>query len=226
MKKCPECKVYVGDPGKYCPLCGAVLTAGEDGGNESAMYPRFSPPGKKRSAFPLLARIFLFISLIAAGACTLINLLVNRQFSWSQYVIFGIVSLWVTVGMHLLTRINLNFKLLIDLCAASLYLVLIDRLTGWHHWSVDYVIHILYIGIMITTIILALVFRVYWREYILSLAAVCVLGLGPLLIFLNGSSPIRFLCLAAAMAAAALAIALLFFAGGKLFSEWKRRMNI
>ena len=104
--------------------------------------------------------------------------------------------------------------------------MLIDRLTGWTRWSVDYVIPILYIGVMITTVVLALVFRVFWREYILSLVAVCVLGLAPLVIFLTGSSPIRFLCLGAALMAAALLIGILFFAGGKFFSEWKRRMNI
>ena len=134
--------------------------------------------------------------------------------------------LWATVGLHLLSKINLNYMLLNDVCALSLYLILVDHLSGWGRWSIDYVIPCLYIGIMITSVVLALIFKLYWREYILSLVVVCILGIWPLLIFFNSRSPIRYLCLAAALLAAALAVGLLFFAGGKLFSEWRRRMNI
>ena len=224
MKICPDCKIQVGGPTKNCPLCGGVLSA-ESGNDEVALYPDFSLPVKPRSKFPFLAKIFAFISLIAILVCGLIDLILNHRFTWSLFVIGGIAMLWVSVGTHLLKDINLNYKLLLDLCALSVYLVLIDKLTGWHQWSVDYVIPILYIGVMITTIILALVFREFWREYLLSLIAICVLGLGPLFIFFTSKSPMRYLCLAAALMAGVLLVGLLYFASGKLFSEWKRRMN-
>ncbi len=226
MRTCPECKVLVGGSGTRCPLCGGVLTGADDGTAAEPMYPEFGSAVKRRDPFPFLAKLSAFLSIIGVSVCVLINLLVSGRMSWSLYIVGGVIAAWLTVGLHLLARINLNFQLLIDLCAVSLYMVLIDRLTGWHRWSIDYVIPILYIGIMITTVVLALVFRVFWREYILSLVAVCVLGTGPLLIFLNGSSPIRYLCLAAALLAGALMIGLLFFAGGKLSSEWRRKMNI
>ena len=226
MRVCPECKVQIGDPVSRCPLCGASLIIPEHEEEGGRLYPVFTDGKKTRSSFPFLARLFAFLSLISVGICVLINLLTTHSLTWSLYVIGGVVTLWLTVGLHLLGRINLNYMLLIDVCAVSLYLILIDHLTGWSRWSIDYVIPFLYIGIMITTIILALVFHVYWREYILSLAVVCVLGIGPLLIFLNSVSPIRFLCLGAALLAAVLAIGLLFFAGGKFFSEWRRRMNM
>ena len=226
MRTCPECKILVGGSDTRCPLCGAPLTGADDGTGAESMYPKFDPAAKRRDSFPFLAKIFAFISILGVSICVLINLLVSGRMTWALFVVGGVAAVWLTVGLHLMARINLNFQLLIDLCAVSLYLVLIDRLTGWHRWSIDYVIPILYIGIMITTVILAIVFRVFWREYILSLFAVCVLGLGPLLIFLNGSSPIRYLCLAAALLAGALLVGILFFAGGKFSSEWKRRMNI
>ena len=226
MRRCPECKIEVGDPVTRCPLCGAEL---EVTGNEQEgelLYPVFSAHDKPRSSFPFLARLFAFLSLIAAGTCTLVDLLISHHLTWSLYVTGGIVMLWATVGLHLLSKINLNYMLLNDVCALSLYLILVDHLSGWGRWSIDYVIPCLYIGIMITSVVLALIFKLYWREYILSLVVVCILGIGPLLIFFNSRSPIRFLCLAAALLAAALAVGLLFFAGGKLFSEWRRRMNI
>ncbi len=226
MRRCPECKIEVGDPVSRCPLCGAELELTGNEQTEGMMYPVFSAYDKPHSTFPFLAKLFLFLSMITVGTCTLINLLISHHLTWSLYVTGGIVLLWATVGVHLLTKINLNYMLLNDVIAVSLYLILVDHLSGWGRWSIDYVIPILYVGIMITTIILALIFSVYWREYILSLAVVCILGIGPLLIFLNSRSPIRYLCLAAVLAAAALAVGLLFFAGGKLFSEWRRRMNI
>lgn len=226
MRICHDCGVAIGGPSDHCPLCGAKLSIEGTDIPEERLYPDFSLPKKARSSFPFLAKLFAFLSLISILICTLVNLLVSHQLTWSLFVTGGIITAWLTVGLHLLGHINLNYQLLIDLCAVSLYLILVDRLTGWAGWSMDYVIPILYIGVMITTVILALVFRVYWREYILSLVAVCVLGLGPLLIFFNSRSPIRYLCLAAALLAAALLIGVIFFAGGKLFSEWRRRMNL
>ncbi len=226
MRICPECKITVTDPVKHCPLCGADLSVSGADDKTEMSYPAFTGSAAPRSSFPFLAKLFAFLSLIAVFSCVLIDLLTAHRLSWSLYVVGGIAAAWGTVGAHLLTRINLNYLLLNDLVVISLYLILIDHLSGWNRWSVDYVIPLLYIAVMITTIVLALVFRVYWREYMLSLVAVCALGIGPLLIFLNSSSPIRFLCLGAALLAAALLIGLLFFASGKLFSEWRRRMNI
>ena len=226
MKNCPECKIQVGGPEIFCPLCGAELLPDEKNENEEALYPDFSRPVKPRSKFPPLAKVFAFISLAAVFICGLIDVLISHQLTWSLYVIGGIAAAWVSVGTHLLTDMNLNNKLLIDLCALSFYLVLIDRLTGWHGWSIDYVIPILYIGVMITVVILAIIFREFWREYILSLVAVCVLGIGPLLIFFNSESPMRYLCFASALMALVLLAGVLYFAGGKVFSEWKRRMNL
>lgn len=226
MRRCPECNIEIGDPVSRCPLCGAKLEVTGDEQTGAFLYPAFSEHDKPRSSFPFLAKLFSFLSLITVGVCTLIDLLIAHRLTWSLYVTGAVVMLWGTVGLHLLAKINLNNMLLNDVCAVSLYLILVDHLSGWGRWSIDYVIPILYIGIMITTVILAVIFKVYWREYILSLVVVCILGIGPLLIFLNSRSPIRFLCLAAALLAAALAVGLLFFAGGKLFSEWRRRMNI
>ena len=226
MRTCPECKITVADPVSCCPLCGTELIITEEPAAENFLYPDFSESKKRRDPFPFLARLFAFISLIIVLTCTLVNVLVSRRLSWSLYVTGAVVTAWISVGMHLLTNINLNFLLLNDLCAASLYLVLIDYLSGWYGWSYTYVIPILYIGILITTVVLAAVFRAYWREYILSLVAVCVPGIVPLLIFLNSRQPSRYLCLAAALLAAALLLGIFFFAGRKLFSEWRRRMNL
>ena len=216
----------IGQPDSHCPLCGAGLIAEGEYSGEERIYPKFAHPGKRPSRFPFPAKIFAFITLIGVLVCILVNLLVSGRFTWSLYVIGGCAVGWVTVGLPLLRRSNPNTLLLLDLCSVSLYLMLIDHLTGWHRWSIDYVVPILYIGVMIATVILALIFRVYWREYILTLLAACVLGIGPLLIFFSSQSAIRYLCLAAALLAGALMIGILFFAGGKFFSEWKRKMNI
>ena len=77
MRRCPECKIEVGDPVSRCPLCGAELESSGTEQTEVPLYPVFSAYDQPRSAFPLLAKIFAFISLIAAGTCTLINLLTS-----------------------------------------------------------------------------------------------------------------------------------------------------
>ena len=226
MKTCPECHVKVGGPLQLCPLCGAKLQPCEPRETDELIYPDFSQPVKHPDRFPFLAKLFAFVSGIVILVCGSINLLLNHQLTWSLYVIGAVICGWTSVGVHLLSDINLNNKLLADLLSLSAYLILVDKLTGWTRWSVHYVIPILYIGVMLTVIILALIFREFWREYILSLVTVCVMGIGPLLIFFSNDSPIRYLCLAAVMMAGILLLGLLYFTGDKLFSEWRRRMNL
>ena len=226
MKTCPECKIRIEGPDLCCPLCGTKLHVDGNENEKEGIYPDFSKPLKQRSKFPLLAKIFAFISFAAIFSCSLIDLLISHQLTWSLYVSGGIAALWASVGVHLLTKINLNYKILLDFCALSGYLLLIDYLSGWNRWSIDYVIPVLYIAVMIAVCVLAMVFREYWREYILSLVAVSALGIIPLLIFCSSKSPMRYLCLGAVVLAALLLLGLLYFYSGKLFSEWKRRMNI
>ena len=177
MKNCPECKIQVGGPGTYCPLCGSKLVVMEKEECEDALYPDFSKPVKPRSKFPPLAKIFAFISLAAVFICGLIDALISHQLTWSLYVIGGIAAAWVSVGTHLLTDINLNYKLLIDLCALSFYLVLIDRLTGWHGWSLAYVLPIGFVLLVFVIIAVGRGAQLRLEEYIIYIFVAMLLSM-------------------------------------------------
>ena len=139
MKICPECHVLVGGPEHNCPLCGTALQPSDIQANDESLYPKFAQAKKQRSRFPLLAKIFAFLSIITILICGTVNLIVDHRFTWSLFVIGAIICLWTSLGFHLLTNVNLNNKLLMDLLSLSAYLVLVDKLTGWTRWSINYV---------------------------------------------------------------------------------------
>ena len=226
MRYCPECKVSVGEPAVYCPLCGAKLDDQTEGKTAEKLYPDFSKPDHKKMGLPFAAKLLAFISLAAVIICTVLDLIISGRLTWSVYVAAGILVAWVTIALPILRQLNLNTMLLYDLCSISALLILIDATTGWNRWSVTYVLPCFYIAIATATVILALVFRKYWREYILSLLAVSAIGIFPLLCLIFRLPTVPYFCAAAVLFALVLAFAILYFSSGKLFSEWKRRMNL
>ena len=224
MGYCPECKVHIAGAAANCPLCGTELEPDNNSGN-FCPYPVFSVPGKPTESFPMAAKIVAFASLSIMIICIVVDLLITHRLSWSIYVIAGFLTAWITIALPIIRNINLNYMLLMDLCCISALLVLIDAKTGWNRWSVTIVLPCLYIGIVIATAVLALVFHDYWREYILSLIAVSALGIFPLITLLSGLATVPGFCLAAVFFSLILLAAVFFFANRKLFSEWKRRMN-
>lgn len=226
MGYCPECQVTIGDAEDHCPLCGGELENSETKSAAFRLYPDFTIHGKRKERFPLAAKIVAFASMIVIIVCMIIDLLVTHRLSWSLYVAAGILTAWITIALPILRNINVNYMLLLDLCSISALLVLVDATTGWKRWSVTIVLPCFYIGIAIATVVLALVFHDYWREYILSLVAVSALGLVPLFTLIFGLATVPGFCLAAVFFSLILLAAVFFFANGKLFSEWKRRMNI
>lgn len=225
MGYCPECKVHIFGTGISCPLCGSKLEP-DSGPEDYCPYPEVSARSKPKEPFPMAARILAFVSLAAMIICTVLDLLISHKLTWSLYVTAGILTGWITIALPIIRNINLNYMLLLDLCAISALLVLVDAKTGWNRWSVTIVLPCFYIAIAITTVVLALVFHDYWREYILSLIAVSALGIFPLLTLLTGLATVPGFCLAAVFFALLLLAAVFFFGNRKLFSEWKRRMNI
>ena len=224
MKHCELCKIDIAQDRATCPICGSELT----GVNESGIngYPNVTKTQSIREPFPLLAKIFLFVSIIVSVICAFLNFFLAPNFPWAVIIGGAVVLLWAAIGLPLLCRTNVNTMLLIQLSTAVIYFLLIDRLTGSYGWALSYAVPGLYIGMLIAAVTLTLVFHEHWRDYLIALIGIGLVGLVPLLALLLHKVRVKWLCLSAVTLMLALFIGLIIFAGRRSISELRRKLHL
>jgi hypothetical protein len=137
MAYCVHCGVELAASEDRCPLCKTPVMDPNPAWREPEERPyperlEVVPPRIDRRYGAQLAALFL---LIPMAAVLISNLLINRQVTWSAYVLGAIacVEVWVLLPMYLdITRPYLYIAL--DILSSALYLLLIDWRTGGGNW--------------------------------------------------------------------------------------------
>lgn len=175
MLRCDACGVGVEGSWNACPLC-RTATTGEATPNPLPNVPlRFS---RRR----VLRALFLTSLVVIAGSLVA-QLLFSRSsanLGAPRFVWLGIASMWLVVLMAVRKRRNV--------AKGTAYLVVIvgglaaywDYLTGWHGWSLDYVVPIVFGSAIIALLITVQVMRMQVGDHIVYSALTVVLGLVPL----------------------------------------------
>ena len=100
-----------------------------------------------------------------------------------------------------------------------------DLLTGWHGWSVDFVLPIMYMAVMVTMFILNKVLRLQTQDYLIYGLMAGLFALIPLILMLTGlvghALP-SVLCLAVSVVFLAI---LFIFHGSAMVDELRRRSH-
>ncbi len=225
MKKCLDCNLTVETTAGNCVLCGSPL---RDDGKDiyTNKFPADDVRPEKRKKFSFIPKISLYVSFTVGSICLLINWLTWNGAPWSLVVIGGIVVAWALIGIPLLDETNLNYLLIFQMISLQLYLILIDLIFGNLGWSVNYVYPLLYIVIGIVVAIFVILNRVAWRDYLITLFIMMLLGLTPLLFILFGWVTIYWPSSSAVWFALFLTVGMIIFARKKFSLELKRRLHL
>lgn len=175
MSKCFNCNIIINSSVKKCPLCHNNINIS----NTTNVYPIIENNFKYHT---LLYQILAFLSLLGTFISVFINVLISHKISWSLFVVCGIISFWITfitaINHHNKMYKSLFFEILIIIIGATLW----DYLTGWHEWSITYVLPFL----CVSYIILFIVNRVFIngnrisKDYILYTYINSLIGLIPI----------------------------------------------
>lgn len=171
MSKCKQCKVEIKDETHYCPLCHCVLEQGED---DKDTYPdvRF-----KTKRLMLVARIYLFVALIASVLLVLVNRTFYHGVWWSAIAIAGLAYIYLTLHFAILNDAGYRMKIVVLTVFGILTVILIDVVMGYRGWSINYVLPGLVLLIDIGIIILMIVNARNWQSYLLFQIAVILCSL-------------------------------------------------
>lgn len=176
MKQCTNCHAKVKGDWDVCPLCH---------------HPFIEPkPQDKQPSFPdiplrfnreKVTKLLTLVSVFVIIAYFIIRWFWTFQIFGLDYVLFGIMSMWMAVLIIIRKRRNITkgiVYLILFLSAISLYF---DYSSGWSGWSITYSIPIICTSALIAMFLSIQVVRLDTEDYVLYLQAAALLGFIPLI---------------------------------------------
>lgn len=226
MKYCKKCKVSVCTNDDFCPLCASGLTDNETVGTspETACFDMYPKPDT-RIKYNFTVRLLLFISVVAASTCLLINILTYNGILWSLMVVGGIVLFWAALVYPFLVRKNIGHYIAVDAVFTCAFFIIAQFVTKTTGWSLDYVIPFLFIAATTFISFVILIKRMRWREYALYQFVTIILGLLPVISVVSGLVISAWPSIVSAFYSFITLIGMLIFANKKYKNELIKRFH-
>lgn len=220
MPICKSCKVQLRGMPDKCPLCNDIIDNRKSEG--FSPFPHIPYPQPHIGLLVFVA----FLTVAAAVICVSINLAIPASGWWSLFVIAGVGSLWALFIFILKKRNNLPKTILWQVALISLLAFIWDKFTGYHGWSLNYVLPIMCSGALIAMMVVARIRKLHIQDYLLYLVLDCIFGLITLVLLLTGvvSVPVpSAICFGLSVL---YLIGILFFNGKALWAEIQRRLHV
>ena len=170
MLYCGKCGIYVRGNKRCCPLCQGELT----GTPSDAAFPTLKPV--KITSLSLV-KLFTFLFVALEIVWSSIWFLTDFQLGWMPFAMAGTLVAWLDAILAVYFQNNVIKNITIQVYLVMLGGLIIDRFTGFHGWSVQWLIPCCFLGLVTTTIALGRGLPLRLEEYILYLAVDMVISL-------------------------------------------------
>lgn len=169
MQSCSRCHVRLRGAYVRCPLCHGPV----EGEGEENFYPFIPVEGQP---WHKVLRTAAYLSIVVTAFCVAMNIWLYHQFWWSAFVVAGVGTTWLSIWMAVKKRGNLLKGILGQTLLISLLAVVWDIFTGWHRWSLEFVLPVLCTATLVLLLMVARLCRTDLREYAVYLTLNLLLG--------------------------------------------------
>ena len=185
MQYCPKCRISIRGNKTECPLCGGRVTGEpETGGFPILERNRFSHMSVvKVGTFCLLTFFIIMMSL---------EILYDFKLAWVPFAVMGALIAWGDLMVGIYYRNNLIKTLFIETYLAMAVCILIDSLTGWHGWSLAYVLPIGFVLLVFVTIGVGRAASLRLEEYIIYIFVTILFSMLQIFPVLAHVNPVAF----------------------------------
>ena len=185
MQYCPKCRISIRGDKTECPLCGGRVTGDpEPGGFPVLERNRFSHMSLvKVGTFCLLTFFIIMMSL---------EILYDFKLAWVPFAVMGALIAWGDLMVGIYYRNNLIKTLFVETYLAMAVCILIDTLTGWHGWSLAYVLPIGFVMLVFVTIGVGRAANLRLEEYIIYIFVTILLSMLQIFPVLAHVNPVAF----------------------------------
>lgn len=146
-------------------------------------------PGKPVEQGKTAKRIFStfsFLCIAVAIICAIVNYGISQRFDWSIFVVAGCLCAWLLVAVAYRKRRNILKNEMWQLFLITIIALLWDHFTGWHGWSVDFVLPIATLTIFTSIAMISWLRNLAIEEYLVYLVQAVLFGLIPIILLVTG----------------------------------------
>jgi hypothetical protein len=179
MKYCDKCRVTIRGNEELCPLCQNRLT----GAGEEDIYPEVPTIYRQ---FEMFFKLLILATILVGVVCVAVNLVFPQSGYWSAFAVLGILCFWVSLAYAVRRKDNIPRNITVQVVILSLFSIGWDWFTGWHGWSLDFVLPIACIAAMVSLSIIARVTKMPAGDYIVYLIVDIMFGIVPIIFYLTG----------------------------------------
>lgn len=181
MQYCPKCKIEIRGNKSCCPLCQGQLTKEP----ENPAFPTLHR--SKVTGFSIIRMatfLFLVLEIVMGTMGYLAEHELRHPLPWVSLVMIGSVVAWVDLILAMYLRNNIMKIITFEVYVAMVIDYVIDRITGYHGWSVIWMIPATFFGLAIVTVCIGRIRKMRLEDYIFYLAVdavLCMLQVVPIL---------------------------------------------
>ena len=223
-----EGKAEVTSKGKYrratAKTVTGVFTAHPRGFEFKPTYP--FRPDKEIKKIQLAMSIYTLAAIIAEAILVIIDFHVGDRIGWSIMTGACMVYAYITLKFSIQKHNGYQFKILMQTLLGVAVVVLIDFLTGFSGWSVNYVLPAAFVLIDATVIVLMIVNSRNWQSYIPMQLLLIVLCIIPYILHHFGISSDSIMCLIALCVAIFVFAGSVIIGGRRAMDELYRRFHV
>lgn len=220
MRYCDKCKVHVSGNSTVCPLCQHRLSAD---GRDAPVFPPVSTMFDKHKLF---FKLLMFVSVAACVICVGINLIIPTKIFWAIFVVFGIIGAWIDGIFSYKKLHNIPKTILYQVIILSALSLIWDWFTGWHGWSVDYVIPFLCVAAILTMTALSWLAKLNLDDYTFYIFLYALFGIVPILFLLFNCVRVRYPSVISIGIGILSFAGLAIFKGSYIWAELKSRLHL
>lgn len=170
MLYCSKCGISIRGNKRCCPLCQGELT----GTPSEAAFPTLK---RARITSLSLVKLFTFLFIALEIVWSAVGFLADFTLAWVPFAMAGTLVAWLDAVLAVYFRNNVVKNITIQVYLVMIGGFVIDRFTGFHGWSVQWLIPCCFLGLVTTTIALGRGLPLRLEEYILYLAVDMVLSM-------------------------------------------------
>lgn len=169
---------------------------------------------------------FSFLCIAASVISGMINYVYTPDLSWGYWVIGGALSMWLALAIGFVKRRNLLKNAMWQLVIVNIGSLLWDLFTGWHKWSLNYVLPCVCIVIMLSMLIITKAQRLLPQDYMIYYVMASICGLIPFILVVIGMVQIAYLSVICTAFSFLFLVSLFIFRKNDLLKELHKKLHI
>ncbi|WP_368645553.1 DUF6320 domain-containing protein [Alkalibacterium putridalgicola] len=222
MKRCPECHADVKGDWERCPLCQTDLKVPESEKPEESDFPEVPLKFNRKK----IKQVLSFSSVLLIFLYFVAHFIWRFQFFNLEYVLFGILIMWLMMLVIIRKRRNIVKGIVYILFLFSLLSLYFDYVNGWLGWSLTFVIPILCISALLAMFISIQVVNLRAEDYVLYLQLAAIAGLIPAVFLLMDWVVFALPSLLSIVFSLVMSVAVFFKHRQAVINELEKRMHV